>query len=254
MLNNQIEYKKMNDYEKNHWWFKCLHFLIIRNIKSHFKNNKDIFILDAACGTGGLLNKLSDLGYKNLKGFDLSGYAFEYSKTKNLDVHISDLRDIKKNYKKSSLDVINCSDALYFLLEEELKQFLNDCAYILKSDGILIINIPAFKVFSGIHDKAVGVNKRFNRKAIEIFTNNDFFDTTFKRYWPFLLSPLILIIRFSQRIRLKLFKFKIKSDLNLTNKSLNRALFLITLYEMRSINFAFFGSSLFLVLSRKNNH
>jgi len=81
MINSYIEYKKMATAEKKLWWYEILHQKVINTLLKNNISKKD-FIVDMGCGTGGLMEKLSTLGY-NIHGIDLSEHAIDYCKKKN---------------------------------------------------------------------------------------------------------------------------------------------------------------------------
>ena len=71
MLKNDQEYQQMYNAETNLWWYKILHEKVFDQIKRHSKN-QEISLLDAGCGTGGLITFLKKNGYEK-KGNSYSG-------------------------------------------------------------------------------------------------------------------------------------------------------------------------------------
>lgn len=71
MLERSHEYEKMAHVEQEHWWYVALHHLVLRALRHKFAHI-DPAIIDAGCGTGGLMLFLRDRGYSDLQGFDLS--------------------------------------------------------------------------------------------------------------------------------------------------------------------------------------
>ena len=74
MKDRPNEYYKMAEVEMNHWWYKSLHFQVLQQLMIKSKSKK-IKILDAGCGSGGLMKYLEARGYENMKGFDISDEA-----------------------------------------------------------------------------------------------------------------------------------------------------------------------------------
>ena len=159
MINSKNEYIKMDSVEKKHWWYKSLHELVLNSVESNF-NSKEIDILDAGCGTGGLLEYFRSKNYNNISGFDLSRDAVELSKQKGLNTIKLDLKEYQ--YTDKQYDVIISNDTMYFFDLYEQQKILNEFYLSLNGGGIIILNLPSFSAFSGIHDKAVGIQKRFN--------------------------------------------------------------------------------------------
>ncbi|MBC7485477.1 MAG: methyltransferase domain-containing protein, partial [Cytophagaceae bacterium] len=93
MIDRPEEYEKMDLAEKELWWYKVLHEQTLSVIEKNH-NTKEITILDAACGTGGLIHYLQHNGFENIKGFDLSPEAVQRSRQKtNVDISLLDLKD-----------------------------------------------------------------------------------------------------------------------------------------------------------------
>ena len=71
----------MYEIEATHWWFRCLHELVINNLKKYqidFPN-----ILDAGCGTGRLMFQIQNMG--KISGFDFRDTALTYCRKRNLN-------------------------------------------------------------------------------------------------------------------------------------------------------------------------
>lgn len=190
MLDREEEYKKMAQVESNHWWYRTLHQLILNHLAKSFPG-KDIAILDAGCGTGGLMLYLADNGYHNLRGFDLSSDAVRICHANKLNVKQADLRDLKKVFSGQCFDVIISNDTLYFLDSREIQRFLNASHEQLNSGGVLICNLPALPAFRGIHDLAVGIQQRFTMDDINELLKTAELELVHRFYWPLLLSPVI---------------------------------------------------------------
>ncbi len=80
MINNPAEYEKMALVEHTLWWYKVLHEKVLKTLLAH-KIRKDTLIVDLGCGTGGLLQKLSEAGYQ-AQGIDISESAIDFCKKK----------------------------------------------------------------------------------------------------------------------------------------------------------------------------
>jgi len=250
MLNNFEEYQKMSSVESSHWWYKSLHNLVLKNLLK-FLPDKESRILDAGCGSGGLISFLNQNKYLKTKGFDLSSAAVKLSKRKKVNIVKGDIKNIDKIFSNELFDAIISNDTLYFLSNEEISNFIDSCSKSIKFGGLLILNVPVFRVFSGVHDKAVGIEKRFTKKEINLLINHKDFRLVKKTFWPFFLSPIILFVRSYQRMRYTIFKNTVKSDIGLPNAIINNLLFKLTYTETKYIKKSFFGSSLFVVLQKK---
>lgn len=249
--NNMVdnEFDLIAENESSHWWYKSLHLLVLNVLKDN-KVDLKAKIVDAGCGTGGLIQLLVINGYKNIYGFDISEKAIRYCLDKKLNVEIGDLRKLESNLSNNEIDVFICNDAFYFLTKQEQIEMLNIVYNRLSWNGIAIFNCPALKHFSGLHDLQVGIENRTSIGKFKDLLNENKFRITQITYWPFLLSPIIWITRFIQRIKASPKHFNAKSDLKEEPYLINKFCYLITLIENKLFSRKPFGSSLFLVLKK----
>ena len=237
MLNRKQEYEKMAEVEMDHWWYQTLHKKVFDVFKfMHY--TKDISVLDAGCGTGGLLMKMQMSGYSNIFGFDVSNDAVSYCTEHGLIVKSCNLVDVKDAFPEKNFDVIISNDTMYFLEMNQIINFISDCNEILNTGGVIICNMPALKKFSGIHDISVGIKHRFSKKDIAKYFNNESFAIVEETYWPLLLSPVILLVRTIQRIKIKLSSdIKIKSDIGMPLNWINNILIKICVWDVSHLKY-----------------
>ncbi|WP_221394576.1 bifunctional 2-polyprenyl-6-hydroxyphenol methylase/3-demethylubiquinol 3-O-methyltransferase UbiG [Dyadobacter sp. NIV53] len=255
MINNRIEYQRMYEAERKLWWYQVLHRKILLQITNHFKVfNPRLKILDAACGTGGLLSFLKEKGYHNISGFDFSEHAIDFSLARDLDVSFGDLKNVNAFRPDETFDVICCNDALYFLTDTEIISALKIFRKRLNKDGIILINIHAFEAFSGTHDLAVGSSRRFTFEDFEVYLGLVNLNVKYKTYWPFLLSLPIWLVRIWQRRQIRkenLSTATPDSDVSYPGNFINSLLLRMMSLEETIFHTAPFGSSLFMVLKEK---
>jgi len=251
MIGKRHEYEAMASTETNLWWYRALHFLSYQSIKANFGRNKDIFILDVGCGTGGMLGYLKLKGYTNIKGIDLSEDAIGYCEMRGLDVVKSNSLKLTKHFQNQSFDIIISNDLLCYLTVEEQKDVASQINSLLKGNGIWICNVPALDSFKGEHDIAVGLLQRFKFEDI-INISKNLFVIERARFWPFLLSPLIYAMRKNQKnsMQKNSSKTEMKSDVKMPHFFLNFIFKILTQTEFLMPNPIKFGSSLFFIASK----
>lgn len=241
----------MHDLEGSLWWYQILHEMILRQIRRRITPADKPAILDAACGTGGLISYLNRQGFSNVCGFDYSSHAVEFSLERGLNVSFGDLRKVAEFRPGMKYDVVICNDALYFLSDPEIEKALADFKAKLKPNGFLLINIHAHETFSGTHDVAVGSTRRFVLADFSGYANAAGLLIKYYTYWPFALSLPIWVVRQWQKRQLRRGKIdvqKLESDVQYPGNFLNRILHLITRTEQSLLPRGPFGSSLFMVL------
>ena len=251
MLDRSEEYDRMAECEQRLWWYRALHERTGGAIRSRF-GDPGTRILDAGCGTGGLMMYLQGQGYKVVEGFDLSESAVAYCRSRGLKVQQLDLRQMAQHYAGSRFDVIVSNDTICYLDAEEREAFLSSAHDLLNAGGLLVFNAPAFEAFSGTHDQAVGIGKRFQRRDIRDMRAMAGMVELTSGYWPFLLSPAIFLVRSLQRRRLSRGLVKeIRSDVSMPPGWINQFLLGLCRAERKLLGLAGVGSSLFVVLRRR---
>lgn len=250
MLNNKVEYERMAKADNSMWWYCCLHELVLRAIiKNDFTSNSKI--LDIGCGTGGLLFFLKNHSFNNISGIDISEYAVSFAKGRELNVSRCSLQDAHIHFPHNRYDVLCVNDVLYFIDRADVLNSISKLSFLLRSQGLLIMNLPVFEAFSGIHDISVGCVQRFSRQDVKAISNMSGFVCVEFLYWPFFLSPIIYFSRLFQRIKLKSFKFcSIESDVNCIPSFINKPLYWLSKLENKFLNQKPFGSSAFIVLRK----
>ncbi len=250
MIDNRREYEVMAEVETNHWWYRILHSLVLESIERELMS-PNIHVLDAGCGTGGLIHSLKAAGYRQVKGFDLSPIAVDICQKKGLDVQLGSLNDIATIQAPSKFDVIISNDTLYYLSADQQSAFFKNANIRLNRGGLLMMNMPALAAFRGTHDRAVGILHRFNRLEVKELIKSAGFEALTLRYWPLSLSPAIFVVRAWQRLKYDPASLiKPLSDLKSHSVLLNTLLYRLIRLEIRLARNTPFGSSLFTVLRR----
>ncbi|PHY07141.1 MAG: SAM-dependent methyltransferase [Alcaligenaceae bacterium] len=250
MIDNRREYEVMAEVETNHWWYRILHSLVLESIERELMS-PNIHVLDAGCGTGGLIHSLKAAGYRQVKGFDLSPIAVDICQKKGLDVQLGSLNDIATIQAPSKFDVIISNDTLYYLSADQQLAFLKNANTRLNRGGLILMNMPALAAFRGTHDRAVGILHRFNRLEVKELIQSAGFEALTLRYWPLSLSPAIFVVRAWQRLKYDPASLiKPLSDLKSHSVLLNTLLYRLIRLEIRLARNTPFGSSLFTVLRR----
>ena len=254
MLNSsEEEFKMMYEAEEKLWWYRILHEKILTEIQVKFILKKDISILDIGCGTGGLLSFLRQHNYTNLQGIDYSEHSVHFSKLRNLNVKKVNIDNIDIMFQYRQFDVIICNDVFYCLNKTQIINALQNIELLLKPDAIFLSNNNAFNIFYGTHDIAVGGKWRFTLKDFQEFTAKTSLKIQYHSYWTWTLSPLVLAIRISQQIQLKLGLInttKLVSDVSVPPNWLNKMFYKIVKLEEKLLKKGFFGSSLFLRIEK----
>ncbi len=118
------------------------------------KGCKPKTILELACGTGNITNRLSKRGY-DIVGIDISNEMLALAKNKAYDLRLDikylnqDMRQL--DYSKKVDSVICMCDGFNYILEEnDLLLVLEKVYSLLKEDGVLIFDISSYHKLSEV--------------------------------------------------------------------------------------------------------
>ena len=190
------EYETMYRVEETHWWYCALHRLIIDRLSRSIPDWKNKPLLDAGCGTGGVLQHLGCS--PNHTGIDLSPDAVEFCRRRGLPRVLQG--DINKMpFETGTFDAIICSSVLYHRWVPDVGKSLLELHRVLKPGGFLLVNLPAFASLQSEHDERVFTARRFRRKEVRDLLRQSNFEIRECAYWTSFLFPAVWLAR---RLRL----------------------------------------------------
>ena len=250
-------YKQISKVELYHWWYKHLHSIIIDTLSREAKRlNISFSILDAGCGTGGLISKLQNKPYiEKILGSDPHPLSFKYSKDKGILIKNY---SIEKIYKiKEKFDVVLCIDVLYHK-NVNPKKGINNLFKLLKPGGILILNVAAMPSLRRKHSEENMEGRRFTYNQLRSLIESEGFKINEIFYWNSLLTPFLWILikwqRFFAKDKLLNWRKSKGHELKIASPTINNLLTRLLLFERRIqklISFPF-GSSLYVVAYKLN--
>lgn len=186
------EYEAMFHAEENHWWYRALHQLLFEALGISLPNWKTKRILDAGCGTGAILARLG--GADRNVGIDLALEAISFCRTRGLqNARQGDIGALP--FADDTFDAVICSSVLYHEWVRDLPAVMRELNRVLRSDGVLLLNVPAFRFLASAHDKAVMTARRFRKNQVRRLLDDSGFVTERLTYWTTLLFPLAVLAR-----------------------------------------------------------
>ncbi len=242
---NESEYRNILQHENSYWWYLILDDLVEHYVVKKFASLK-IKFLDAGCGTGRVLSKLSKYG--DGYGIDSSEIAVKMCLNRGLNnIEIADLNSWKSEVK---FDCIISLDVLYHKSLNNFETILGSFYNALQKNGILILNLPAFNILKRQHDEVVGGNKRFIKSELKnALQKTGFFVEVLTYRYPLLFVFILLNKIFYPNNRKN-------SDLKSIHPLMNKALYLFHKIENGLIKSGLsipFGSSVFVVAQKMSN-
>jgi len=112
---------------------------------------KNLYCLDAGCGSGYGTYYLADSGAKKIVGIDnfdkAINYAKKYYKRENLEYTVMDVRNLE--FRDNIFDALISFDVLEHLKEMDQEKFLSEIKRVIRPNGILFIGCPNKKLSQG---------------------------------------------------------------------------------------------------------
>lgn len=188
-----IEYQAMHEQEQHLWWYRALHLIMINRLQRLFLSH-DASLLDAGCGTGGLLRKIrSGLPGLQLTGLEFHPEGMKYAKAVS-GINLVNGSVNTMPFANNCFDVITLTDVLYHK-NINPHACLSECLRILKPGGSLLINVSAYNWMTSAHDRQVHTRERYTANRLREQLTQTGFLVKHTGYWNSLLFPLMVIHR-----------------------------------------------------------
>lgn len=189
---NQEEYHKMAGVEDHMWYYRALHAHVRRELsRACLPDHAEL--LDAGCGTGGLLRHLQACRPEwQLSGMDLSPLACAFARERT-GATITSGSVEQPPYAKECFDAITSCDVLC-QVEDALAALraLVDC---LRPGGVCVLTMPAFPWMYSYHDEQVGNLRRYTRSSLLRLMRASGLRVQGITYWNMLPFPLAVLRR-----------------------------------------------------------
>jgi ubiquinone/menaquinone biosynthesis C-methylase UbiE len=186
------EYATMFKVEETHWWYSALHRLVFQALESELPDWRAKQILDVGCGTGAILKRLGN-PEKNV-GIDVAPEALAFCRQRGLNnVRKGNICAIP--FADDSFDAVICSSVLYHQWVSDVEGAVREMYRVLRPDGVVVINVPAFSFLHSPHDDAVMTARRFRKQEVLELLRNQNFQIRRLTYWTTFLFPLAVVVR-----------------------------------------------------------
>lgn len=179
------------------WWYRAVHSNVIGSLKSVVRAGETI-LLDAGCGTGGLLRRLARArpGWF-LVGLDAAPEALaRTAEGAQARLVAGDINHIP--FGDRTFDAIVSIDVLGHQ-SVDVGRALAELHRCLHKGGTLVLNLPAYSWMLSAHDRRVYNARRFNRSDAGALLRSAGFRIERATYWNTLLFPLMVFRRLLSR-------------------------------------------------------
>lgn len=233
------ELEIMRSVEDDLWWYRALHGRVLEALEGWPAEFK---LLDAGCGSGGMLARLREkFPRATLVGFDVSEHALGLTNARKLGAQLVQGSANQLPFTEGEFDVVLSLDVICHRSVDD-REALRAAHRVLRSDGALIVNLPAFAFLRGSHDVAVNTARRYTRPQLSRLLEATGFRIEQLTYWNMFLLPMVAIVRWASR-------GQSHSDLSPPSRPVNKILTGLTQFEIAlGRHFLLpFGSSLFAI-------
>ena len=188
------EYERLAALDRRLWWFRGLHAQMLAALGRPARNWSGGRLLDAGCGTGGMLAVLAErLPHACAMGLELDpGAAAVARAASGRPVAVGTVN--APPFAGASFSAILSSDVLCHrgVDQDAAIGHFHRC---LAPGGLLVLNLPAYRwLFSG-HDVAVDNVRRYGAGEVRRLLSHAGFIRIRTRYWNTLLFPLMVLKR-----------------------------------------------------------
>jgi ubiquinone/menaquinone biosynthesis C-methylase UbiE len=185
------DFRTLAEVEDSMWYFHALNRRMLLPLAELAKQNATV--LDAGCGTGGLIKALQGVGAAwTIKGLDYSPVACSYARERT-SVPIEEGSIEALPFGDGQFDAVLTADVICQI--DDASVALAEFRRVLKSGGILAINVAAYNWMRSYHDDLMDTRHRFRRSELVNLLRQAGFDVTFSSYANMLIFPLIFARR-----------------------------------------------------------
>ena len=188
-----VEYERMDAAEDRLWWYRALHAQLL-DAFGKTALPPGAAVLDAGCGTGGLLKRLGAIAPERTRiGLDHEAVAATRAVRKSGAPVVLGSVDALP-FADASFGAIFSADVLYHREVDPLRA-AREAYRCLMPEGMLVVNLPAFDWLASYHDRQVHGARRYNRAQVHALLAQAGFKRIAVRYWNSLLLPLMVLQR-----------------------------------------------------------
>jgi ubiquinone/menaquinone biosynthesis C-methylase UbiE len=188
------EYTRLAEQEQSLWWFKALHANIFAYVDRFNTITRNVRLIDIGSGTGGLVGELRTRYPEwTITGLDMSHFAVTVATEKYGNNFVVGNADYLP-FRDDCADIIVSADVLYHRGVTP-EQMLREILRVLKPDGVVILNNPAYSWLLSYHDFYVHTARRYTKRRITTELHAAGYTDIHVTYWNTVLFPIMVLKR-----------------------------------------------------------
>jgi SAM-dependent methyltransferase len=232
------EYQRIYEAEQSHWWYRGLHTLVLALLRRHLLRDSRPTagaapprILDAGCGTGGLAAAMSE--FAAVTALDASCLALGFCRRRGLSRLVAGSVEALP-FGDGVFDAVTSLDVLYHAAVTDDEHAMRELGRVLRRDGVLVVNLPAYDWLRGSHDAVIQTARRYTLSRVRSMMEGAALRVVWASHWNALLLPLAVAVRMRHRLGGR--RRPDRSDVGPVHPALNRALLAVLGAERRFLH------------------
>jgi 2-polyprenyl-3-methyl-5-hydroxy-6-metoxy-1,4-benzoquinol methylase len=195
---NAEEYARMHQFEDWYWWFVARRRSALQFAVDYRPEGRPLRFLDAGCGTGALMERLSRSGQSEVYGIDVAREALAFSLTRGQE-RLAQASLTALPFAGDCFDVVTALDVVEHV-EEDVKA-LGEIRRVLRPGGVLLMSVPAYPFLWSSHDTALHHKRRYTGATLTPRLEAAGLTVVKMTYLLAFLFPAIALYRLADRLR-----------------------------------------------------
>lgn len=190
------DYEYLYNLEEDLWWFRGMREITASLLDPFCPRGENRRILDAGCGTGGMLDWLKRYaGDGEIVGIDLVGTALKFCRERG-EKHLAQASVTHLPFADSVFDLLTSFDVLVQLPGEKSDELaIREMHRVLRPGGTAFVRVAAYEWMKSGHDHALGTQHRYTLKEISGKMEGAGFEVLRSTYANSFLLPVAAVRR-----------------------------------------------------------
>jgi len=190
-IEQQARYHEVGN---SYWWLSGKYEIIMDCIRQFVPSGNNLSVLDAGCGPGNMLDRLSSRG--TVTGTDLALPALSFCMSRGYRrVALSKLDLLA--LKSERFDLVTAIDVIEHMPDDAAG--LREVHRVLRPGGTVVVTVPAFQILWGDHDDIYGHYRRYRVSQVAALMASCGFEVLKLSYFqPLYFVPLLLFRRWKK--------------------------------------------------------
>jgi len=191
------EYESIYRLEETHWWYRGMRDMAMGLLDRYLLQRTGLTVLDAGCGTGGMMGALARYG--RVYGVDFSSHALRFCRKRKLSTTVrASVTHIP--YLDKRFDLATSFEVLYHAGVSDDVLALQEIFRVLRPGGLFLLRLPAFEWLRGAHDRTVHTRHRYTVREVREKLLVAGFELVRLSYANSLLFPVAAGSRLAERL------------------------------------------------------